>query len=140
MKLQIDLSQSGLAMVFRSYQREVMKMIWSAPKGSEGYSSRDVWKYINKQWVPDPEQGDEDFSRRDSISRASIINFLNDMVDENFLNFYEATGKGGHRRIYSAKLDEKQFWTKIIEVTTEKLEEASGCRVSIYTPAPRILP
>ncbi len=44
-----------------------------------------------------------------SISRASIINFLNAMVDEGVLDYVEETGKGGYHRVYSAKLDEAGF-------------------------------
>ena len=54
---------------------------------------------VNKVMRTDP-------SQRDSISRASIINFLNLMVDEGAVDYHEITGKGGHRRIYSAKYDE----------------------------------
>jgi hypothetical protein len=39
------------------------------------------------------------------------------MVDEGVLNFIETTGKGGHRRIYSAKYNEagfKQFVAKTV--------------------------
>lgn len=130
MKLQIDLSQSGLAMIFKPYQVEAMKMLWKDPTSS--YGSREVWSHLNKVLIAKEQSS---VSRNFRISRASVINFLNDMVDEGFLDFYEMTGKGGHRRIYNAKLDEKQFWTKIIEATVEKLEEASGSRVSIYVPA-----
>ncbi len=36
----------------------------------------------------------------DTMSRASVISFLNRMVEEGFLEYREATGKGGHKRIY----------------------------------------
>ncbi|GAH16083.1 unnamed protein product [marine sediment metagenome] len=48
-----------------------------------------------------------DLMGKRTISRASIINFLNYMVDEEMLTFHEITGKGGHRRIYKAKYDEE---------------------------------
>lgn len=41
-----------------------------------------------------------------SISRASVIFFLNRRVDQGVLNYTTATGKGGHHRIYSPILDE----------------------------------
>ena len=42
-----------------------------------------------------------------TISRASIINFLNDMCDEGVLKFEEETCKGGTRRKYFTGLDER---------------------------------
>jgi hypothetical protein len=50
-----------------------------------------------------------------SISRASIINFLNDMVDEGVLDYVEESGKGGYHRVYSAKLDEVGFKRSLAE-------------------------
>ena len=44
-----------------------------------------------------------------SVSRASIINFLNAMCDEDILDFEEETCKGGMRRKYRKGLDEKGF-------------------------------
>ncbi len=60
---------------------------------------------------------------RDSISRASIINYLNAMVDEGLFSFTEVTGKGGHRRIYRARIDRREFWVMIRELALKKLEE-----------------
>jgi len=127
MNLQIDLSQSGLALIFKDYQIEAMKMLWrKSEQGAEdfslaGYGSREVWKHINKTMTTTTIP-----VSRDRISRASIINFLNAMVEEGILGYTEITGKGGHRRIYSMKLDEKKFWLKIVAMTLGKLEEASG--------------
>ena len=70
-----------------------------------------------------------DPSQRDSISRASIINFMNYMVDEGALEYTEITGKGGHRRIYVAKYDESGFKefvaNKIISKMIETWPEAT---------------
>ena len=44
-----------------------------------------------------------------SVSRASIINFLNRMVDEGVLNYVEESGKDGFHRVYSPRLDESGF-------------------------------
>ena len=63
----------------------------------------------------------ESDENRESISRASIINFLNAMVDDGVLNYTEITGKGGHRRIYSAKYDEAEFKQFVAEVVLKNL-------------------
>jgi predicted transcriptional regulator len=96
MTLTIDTASKGLAMVLKDYQEVALKYLWRL-KG-QGASSRDVWFQVK-----------EDLKGVKTISRASIINFLNAMVDEGVLNYTEITGKGGHRRIYSAKYDEAKF-------------------------------
>ena len=73
-----------------------MKYLWK--KGKVGANSREVWKNVN-----------ESFQGQKTISRASIINFLNDMVDEGILDYVRRTGKGGYQRVYSPKMDEKGF-------------------------------
>ena len=44
-----------------------------------------------------------------TLSRASVINFLDAMVDEGVLGYAETTGKGGYKRIHSFKYDEAGF-------------------------------
>ena len=102
--ISVDTSGEGLAMVLKDYQEVALRYLWRLD--GEGASSRDVWVQVN-----------EDLLGKRTISRASIINFLNSMVDEGVLNYTEITGKGGHRRIYSAKYDEagfKQYIAKVV--------------------------
>ena len=104
MPITVDTSGEGLAMVLKDYQEVALRYLWRLD--GEGASSRDVWMQVN-----------EDLMGKRTISRASIINFLNSMVDEGVLNYTEITGKGGHRRIYSAKYDEagfKQYIAKVV--------------------------
>jgi predicted transcriptional regulator len=107
MTLTIDTAGEGLAMVLKDYQEEALRFIWEN-KG-EGASSREVWNHVNKAM------------KNKTISRASIINFLNAMVDEGVLNYIEITGKGGHRRIYSTKLDEAGFKKYVAETVLKNL-------------------
>lgn len=107
MTLTIDTSGQGLAMVLKDYQEEALRFIWEN-KGV-GASSREVWNQVNK------------VLKNKTISRASIINFLNAMVDEGVLNYHEITGKGGHRRIYSTKLDEARFKQYVAELVLGNL-------------------
>jgi DNA-binding PadR family transcriptional regulator len=96
MTLTIDTAGEGLAMVLKDYQEESLRYLWRLD--GNGASSRDVWMQVN-----------DELKGIRTISRASIINFLNSMVDEGVLNYTEITGKGGHRRIYSSALDEAGF-------------------------------
>lgn len=99
----------------------IMENLW---KTGTGQSSRDVWVQVN-----------EDLKKkysRESISRASVINFLNDMVDEKVLTYTEITGKGGHRRIYTAAMNEQKFWKKVTELTRIKLSTASKASIIFF--------
>lgn len=95
-------------MVLKDYQEVALKYIWRID--GRGASSRDVWTQVNK-----------DLTGIRTISRASIINFLNSMVDEGVLNYNEITGKGGHRRIYSAKYNEAEFKQYVAKVVLKNL-------------------
>lgn len=108
MTLTIDTSNTGLAMVLKDYQEVALQYLWRLD--GEGASSRDVWMQVN-----------EDLEGQRTISRASIINFLNSMVDEGVLDYTEITGKGGHRRIYSAKYNEAEFKEYITKVVVRNL-------------------
>jgi hypothetical protein len=89
-----DSAQSGLLTVFKNYEVEELKVLWSREKET---SSREVWIAVNL------------VRGKGSISRASIINSLNRMVVLGILKYSEVTGKGGHRRLYSTLMDERQL-------------------------------
>jgi hypothetical protein len=86
----------GLAKIFKDYEREALSFVWKSE--GKGLTSRMVYIQVNERL-----EGGK------SISRVSIINFLNAMVDEGVLGYVEETGKGGYHRVYSAKLDETGF-------------------------------
>ena len=108
MPLKIDVGEDGFNMVLKPYQILAMKYLWASP--GEGRSSREVYDAVNEA-LPGGE----------SISRASIINSLNALVDDGVLGFHEITGKGGHRRIYKALHDESGFKRYIAETAMRKL-------------------
>ena len=113
MKLCIDLDQEpGFGLVLKDYQEVAMRYLWETDKGQ---SSRDVWMAVNDR-----------LKGVRTISRASIINFLNAVVDDGFLDYSEITGKGGHRRIYSAAVNQEKFWKMIAVEVREKLVKAAG--------------
>ncbi|TRO41304.1 hypothetical protein E2P42_03340, partial [Candidatus Bathyarchaeota archaeon] len=96
MTLVIDPSRNGLEKVLRDYQIEAMKLIWA--HNGDGMTSREVYDATNVK-----------LGGGKSVSRASIINFLNAMCDEGILDYEEETCKGGMRRKYKKGLDEKGF-------------------------------
>jgi len=101
-----DLDAVGLGRVLRPWQAEAMRLLW---KGYE-YVSREVWEHL---------QGTEH-----AMSRAAVINFLNDMCEEGFLGYVEKTGKGGYHRVYRAKHDsEGAFRYEVAKRVREAVEK-----------------
>ena len=106
MNLSLDLSETGLAMFFKPYQIASLDLLWNS---EESLGSRQVWEQVNQQ-LPN------------TISRASIINFLNASVEHELLNYVETTGKGGHRRLYSAKQTKPEASAFLTEKVRESLQ------------------
>jgi predicted transcriptional regulator len=91
-----DPSEKGLRKVLKDYQELALRVVWEA--GEEGATSGEVWEEVSGRLV-----------ERESISRASIIFFLNDMVDDGVLGFREESGKGGMHRVYYPLMDEAGY-------------------------------
>ena len=92
--LEYDPKQSGLNAVLKPWQLKAMQVVWSSP---EGANSRTVWVKVNQML------------QTETISRASIINFLEAMRIMKVLGGVEETGKGGHHWVYSPAMDESEF-------------------------------
>lgn len=107
MTIVIDPSKTGLEKVLRDYQIEALKVIWGS--NNKGLTSREVYQSVNK------------VLESKTISRASIINFLNDMCDEGVLKYEEETCKGGTRRKYFTGLDEMGFRKHVAKVVLNSL-------------------
>lgn len=56
-----------------------------------------------------------------SISRASVIFFLDDRVDDGVLGFREATGKGGRHRVYFPAMDEAGYCRYLLRTVIESM-------------------
>ena len=106
----IDLSETGLEMFFKPYQILSLDLLWNS---EEQLSSREVWVKVNDM-LPG------------TISRASIINFLNASVENGLLNYVEITGKGGYRRLYTSKLSKEETSNYLSEIVKERLQTLKG--------------
>jgi len=106
MPLSLDSDKKGLDMFFKDWQVESLHYLWSIQP--EGANSRSVWLSVNE-------------SLEGSISRASIINYLNDMVDEGLLTYTERTRKGGHHRVYRIAFNEEEFKAHVAGRVISKL-------------------
>jgi len=105
MNLNMDLTKTGLDMFFKPYQVTALNILWGSPNP---LSSRQVWEQANEQ-LPG------------TISRASIINFLNASVENGLLNYVETTGKGGYRRLYSSKLSKPETLSFLSQMVQDRL-------------------
>lgn len=103
MDLSIDLTEKGLAMIFRPYQIASLELIWNS---DDDLTSLQVWQQVNEQML---------------VSRASIINFLNASVEYGLLDFVEKKAKGGGR-IYSQKFTKPESIAYLSNYVTERME------------------
>lgn len=114
MKVKIDLSKSGLAMLYKPY--EIVGWAVVRAKG-EPVGSSHVWAQTNKALME---------LDGTTISRASIIFFLNREVDKGFMDWDDATGKGGHHRLYFPLATEKELLRIVQGKAWDKLAHAMG--------------
>lgn len=105
MPLTYDPTQDGLEKVLRKYQIEALRLVWE--EGEKGVVSREAWSHVNN--VLDEE----------GRSRASVINFLNYMVDEGVLSYEEKSCKGGYQRVYYPAMNEREFKIYIAKMVIE---------------------
>ena len=103
-----DPSQNGLRKTLREYEELVLRYMWSV--GEEGTGSGKAWMMANER-----------LGTEKTISRASVIFFLNRMVDQGVLGFRDATGKGGHHRIYYPLMDEDGYKKYVLKTIIESM-------------------
>jgi Fe2+ or Zn2+ uptake regulation protein len=106
---QIDLSQKGLRMVFKDWQAFAFLLVEEAhnPMGS---------KQVHASLL----------LHGHDISRASVINFCNRLVDAGLFTDHSVTGKGGHKSQYSAILAPELVMERIRLLVNDKVKEYTG--------------
>ena len=102
----IDTSKKGHDVVFKPYMKHVLNYLVGA---DEPTGSNAIWTYAN------------DIQR---ISRASVIFFLNKMVNDGLLTWKDGTGKGGHHRLYILNGDWRTVEDHIMVKTVKALQRA----------------
>ena len=120
-----DPSQPGLRKILREWEELALRYVWS--EGDNGAASRPIWENVNTQ-----------LGEGESISRASIIFFMNRLVDQDVLGFRDGTGKGGPHKIYHPLMDEEEYKKYLIKTMIESLmrdfPEETKEVLSVYTP------
>jgi len=108
--MKFDTKQGGLLTLFKPYQAQLLEHIWELNKDDrQGINSGQAHKFL--------------LDSPDKKSRASVIFFLNDLVDDDILDYVERTGKGGHHRVYFPKMSREEFAVFVKDTITKKLEE-----------------
>jgi hypothetical protein len=102
-----DMSGEGLLTLFKPYQVALLEHIWELNNpGRNGITSGQAYEFLK--------------SHPDNKFRASVINFLNEMVEEGVLD-YEKSGKGGYHRINYPKMDREQFAQHVVDTIHKKV-------------------
>lgn len=96
----IDTSRQGIPSIMPEYQAATLKILINADKP---LGSGKIWEKVNLL-----------LPINQSISRASIINYLNRLVDYEYLQFETTTGKGGHHRIYYTMIENSNDLSRAI--------------------------
>ena len=105
-----DTNKEGLLTLFKPYQALLMEHIWDLNKNEKvGIISAEAHQFL--------------LGKPEKKSRASVINFLNDMVEVGILGYEEKTGKGGYHRVYYPLMDRAGFQKYITEKINIKLEK-----------------
>jgi Fe2+ or Zn2+ uptake regulation protein len=108
-RIEYDTSQTGLEAVLRDWQVKLLKVVWASNQGLKSSQAHEKVKAA---------LGSE------SISRASVINFLESMREAGVLRGVEETGKGGYHWVYYAAMDEAEFKRFVSSRLIESLMES----------------
>ncbi len=109
MKVKIDLSQDGLAMFFKPYEILGWDVVWNAP---EPIGSGEVFRKVLEALGPEK-----------TISRTSVIYFLNRQVNLEFMAWKDTMGKGGHSRLYYPTVTRLELLQTVLDYSTEKITQ-----------------
>ena len=103
-----DPSKPGLRKTSREWKELALRYVWSV--GEEGATSLPICENVSEQ-----------LGACESISRASVIVFMNRLVDQGVLDYREGTGKGGHHKIYYPLMDEDGYLKYLLKTMVESM-------------------
>lgn len=111
--MQLDTDQKGLTAIFKDWQVPLVEELFRRK-----LTSKEATDFLEERDIRTSQKG------RGPVSRASVINFLNDIVDQGLLDYDAESGKGGYHRIYKMTHTRKEFAHKITDKFVNKLLEA----------------
>jgi predicted transcriptional regulator len=108
--MKFDTSEKELLTLFKPYQAALLEHIWELnSEGRVSVTSRQAYEFQR--------------DHPDSKSRASVIFFLNEIVEEGVLMCEEESERGGYHRVHYPKMNREQFAQHVVETITDKLNE-----------------
>lgn len=113
--MKMDTQKPGLSAFFKPYKAALLKHLFEVTdnRSDDGKGSGYLWNWL------------EENAERIGVekrSRAAVIFALNDFVDEGILKWKDATGKGGHHRLYSVATTPGEFERSVYTQLIAKLE------------------
>ena len=109
--MKFDVSKTGLEMVLKPWEADAMKYLWSC--APEYVGSSQVYEHLKGL-------GRSHSNRTGrSISRASVINFLNYAADHGWISHKETSGRGGMRRIYCGDERRLSFFSTVCDEVSD---------------------
>jgi len=120
--MKIDLEKTGLEMFFKDWQVPIAQRLLTECTTSESaLKTSELTDYI--QSLLNEEDKDKPKEEKRTISRASVIFFLQDGEEAGLFNSREETGKGGKHRLYWGATDMPTFLVDIRSEFTDKVLE-----------------
>ena len=113
----LDLNKKGVNALLKPYQIKALQIIIeNSPRYTENY---EIWEKVNNRL------------KNGSISRASIINYMNALKDHGYVQAKPTMGKGGKRFAYRlTEIDIHGLLDRLSETlnmaTNEAVDELSG--------------
>uniref|UniRef100_A0A6M3MHP2 Uncharacterized protein n=1 Tax=viral metagenome TaxID=1070528 RepID=A0A6M3MHP2_9ZZZZ len=111
-----DTSETGWRTILKDYAADLLEKFileWRLEGKTFEMNSGEAFRYESKQL----EEQDR------TISRASIIFALNDMVDMGLLAYRDKTGKGGHHRVYSLAMTPLQLEVYVVTNILQRVRD-----------------
>ena len=106
--MKFDTKREGLETVFKPYQALLLEWLWELNKNPrKGATSSQAHLFLQ--------------NTSERKSRAAVIFFLNDLVEDQILTYEERTGKGGHHRVYFPKMNRDEFSDHVVLSINVKL-------------------
>ncbi len=93
--MKIDTSKNGLEKFFKPHEIIILQILWEKP--GTIHTSRDIWNEVNTRL------------KRDTLSRATVINFLDSMSQLGLVEKEVETCRGGRRGLYKINKTEEEI-------------------------------
>ncbi len=121
--MKLDTDKKGLGAIFKEWHVPLLDELF---KGEHG--SGKLHKFTEEHDIRTGGKG-----ANKSVSRAGVIFFLNDLVEENILTYEYKTGKGGPHKNYKMRFTREELAHKLIGQFVNKLLEIFPQESKTYT-------